>query len=179
MVCQHCQRNIDDDSAYCRFCGHASQPDAGAPSGGQRRLYRSPDGKIAGVCAGLAEYLNVDVTFVRVAWVVLSIVPGAGIGGVLAYLGAWLVMPERRGVPATAPAGRRLARSATDRKIAGVCGGLAEYFDVDPTPVRLLWVILTVLPGAILLGVMAYLAAWIVMPPAPAPATLTSAASAP
>jgi phage shock protein C len=64
-------------------------------------------------------------------------------------------------------------RSATDQKVAGVCGGIAEYFRVDPTAVRLLWAILTVIPGAILGGVVAYIVAWIVMPVAP------SATSAP
>lgn len=60
-----------------------------------RRLTRSrTDGKIAGVCAGLANYFEVDVVLVRAAWVVLSIVPGALIGGVLAYLAAWLVIPK-------------------------------------------------------------------------------------
>lgn len=129
-----------------------------------RRLTRSQTGgKIAGVCAGLASYFDVDVVLVRAAWVVFSIVPGAIIGGVLAYLAAWLVIPEGTG-PATAPHGRRLTRSATDRKIAGVCGGLAEYFGVDATPIRLLWVIGSILCGAVIGGVIAYLIAWLIIP---------------
>ena len=129
-----------------------------------RRLTRSQtDGKIAGVCAGIASYFDVDVVLVRAAWVVFSIVPGALIGGVLAYVGAWLVIPEAT-EPATVPAGRRLTRSASDQKIAGVCGGIAEYFGVDSTPIRLLWVILSILCGAVIGGVIAYLVAWIVIP---------------
>jgi phage shock protein C len=129
-----------------------------------RRLTRSrTNGKVAGVCAGIANYFDVDVVLVRTAWVVFSIVPGAVIGGVLAYLGAWLVIPETD-EPAAVPSGRRLTRSATDRKIAGVCGGIAEYFGVDATPIRLLWLILSVLCGAVIGGVVAYLVAWIVMP---------------
>lgn len=132
-----------------------------------RRLTRSrTDGKIAGVCAGLADYFEVDVVLIRAAWVVLSIVPGAIIGGVLAYLGAWLVMPEAT-EQASGPHGRRLTRSATDKKIAGICGGLAEYFGVDATPIRLLWIILSILCGAIIGGVIAYLIAWIIIPRAP------------
>ena len=96
------------------------------------RLTRSQtDGTIAGVCAGLADYFDVDVVLIRAAWVVLSIVPGAIVGGVLAYLAAWLIIPEGT-EPAIAPQGRRLTRSATDKRIAGICGGLAEYFGVDP-----------------------------------------------
>ncbi len=128
------------------------------------RLTRSrTDGKIAGVCAGLANYLDVDVVLVRAAWVVFSIVPGAFIGGVIAYLAAWLVIPEAAGSAAPLP-GRRLTRSASDRKIAGVCGGLAEYFGVDATPIRLLWAILSILCGAIIGGVIAYLIVWIIVP---------------
>lgn len=136
-----------------------------------RRLTRSAtDGKIAGVCAGIAHYLDVDPVLVRVAWVVLSIFPGAVIGGVIAYLCAWLVMPK--GIDESVPAGARLTRSATDKRIAGVCGGIAEYFAVDATPVRLLWVILSVLCGAVIGGVIAYLIAWLIIP---APANLVSA----
>ncbi|MGH2399801.1 MAG: PspC domain-containing protein [bacterium] len=136
-----------------------------------RRLTRLPDeGKIAGVCAGLAAYFNTDVTLVRLAWVILSIVPGAIIGGVIAYALAWIILPEA-GVSEPRPiAGRRLLRSSSDRRIAGVCGGLAEYLGVDSTVVRLAWVVLSIYPGAIICGVLAYLVAWLIIPKAPEPA---------
>jgi phage shock protein PspC (stress-responsive transcriptional regulator) len=129
-----------------------------------RRLTRSrADGKIAGVCAGLANYFDVDVVLIRAAWVVFSIVPGAIIGGLLAYLAAWVIVPESyESVPSS---DRRLTRSAADRRIAGVCGGIAEYFGVDATPIRLLWVILSILVGAVIGGVIAYLVAWLIIPP--------------
>jgi phage shock protein PspC (stress-responsive transcriptional regulator) len=132
-----------------------------------RRLARSrTDRKLAGVCAGIADYFEVDVVLVRAAWVVLSIVPGAVIGGVLAYLAAWLVIPEGT-TSVSAPRERRLTRSRTDRKIAGVCGGLAEYFGVDAAPIRLLWVILSILCGAVIGGVIAYAIAWLIIPRPP------------
>ncbi|WP_430389535.1 PspC domain-containing protein [Dyella sp. 20L07] len=59
---------------------------------------------------------------------------------------------------------KRLHRSLNDRKLAGVCGGLAEYLGWDPTLVRLLWVILTLLGGS---GILIYLVLWIVMPDSP------------
>src|SRR5262245_63783905 len=112
-----------------------------------RRLTRSPaEGKIAGVCAGLANYLDVDVVLVRTAWVILSVVPGAIVGGVLAYIAAWLLIPVET-EPVARPQGRRLTLSDSDRKIAGVCGGLAEYFNVDATMIRVLWVVLSILFG--------------------------------
>ena len=129
-----------------------------------RRLTRArSEAKVAGICAGIANYFEVDVTLVRAAWVVFSIVPGCVIGGVLAYLFAWLVIPENGG--SSEPVlGKRLLRSTTDRKIAGVCGGLAEYFGVDATPIRLLWIILSILVGAVVGGVVAYLVAWLIIP---------------
>ena len=130
-----------------------------------KRLYRrSANGRIGGVCAGIAEYVDADVTFVRLLWVVLSIVPGGFIGGVVAYLLAWIIMPDIGGPLDEGTKFRRLTRSVSDRKIAGVCGGIAEYLLVDSTAVRVLWAILTVIPGAIIFGVLAYLIAWFVMP---------------
>lgn len=60
---------------------------------------------------------------------------------------------------------KRLTRSSTDKKIAGVCGGLAGYFDLDPTLVRVLWLLLVFFAGT---GVLAYLILWIALPLAPA-----------
>ena len=146
----------------------------GPPS--KRRLVRRPaEGKIGGVCAGLADYFNTDVALVRVAWVVLSIWPGAVVLGVVAYLAAWLLMPRAEAADGASAAPQpRLVRSRTDRRIAGVCGGLAEYFDVDPTIVRVTWVILSIFAGAVVFGVVAYLIAWLIIPPAPAAALQAS-----
>lgn len=57
--------------------------------------------------------------------------------------------------------GKRLFRSTKDRMIGGVCGGIAEYLDMDPTVIRLLWVLFTLMGGA---GVIAYIIAWIIIP---------------
>ena len=56
---------------------------------------------------------------------------------------------------------KRLYKSSTDRKLAGVCGGIAAYFDIDSTIVRLVWVILVACFGT---GILAYLLAMLVMP---------------
>ena len=61
---------------------------------------------------------------------------------------------------------KRLYRSSTERKIAGVCGGLAEYFDIDPVIMRLIFVFLLLLGiGPIIL---VYIIFWIVVPEDPA-----------
>jgi phage shock protein C len=57
-----------------------------------KRLYRKrTDKMLAGVCAGLADYLNIDPTIVRIIFIVLVF---AGLGGVLVYLILWLITPE-------------------------------------------------------------------------------------
>jgi len=144
----------------------------------KRLLRRSAAGRIGGVCAGIAEYLDTDVALVRLAWVVLSIVPGAFIGGALVYLAAWLLIPDSPEPVTTDGRARRLHRSVSDRKIAGVCGGLAEYFAVDPTLVRLVWAIATIVPGAIVFGILAYLVAWFIMPESPVPGVVTTTSAA-
>ena len=71
---------------------------------------------------------------------------------------------------------RRLMRSAVDSKLGGVCGGIAEYFDVDPTIVRVIWVALSVVPGGLLGGVLVYILAWMIIPKAPLAAATVSGA---
>ncbi|MGO1468879.1 MAG: PspC domain-containing protein [Tissierella sp.] len=59
--------------------------------------------------------------------------------------------------------GKKLYRSEENKMIAGVCGGIGEYFNVDPTLIRLAWAILSI-PTAIFGGVILYLAAAIIIP---------------
>jgi phage shock protein C len=59
---------------------------------------------------------------------------------------------------------RKLYRSRTDRKLAGVCGGLAQYFNLDATLIRVLFIVLAVLGGS---GLVLYLAMWIIVPNEP------------
>lgn len=67
---------------------------------------------------------------------------------------------------------KRLMRSSTDKKIAGVCGGLAEYFDLDATIIRVVWLLAVLFAGT---GILVYVILWIVVPLAPEPAINTSA----
>ena len=55
----------------------------------------------------------------------------------------------------------RLSRSSSERMVAGVCGGLAEYFNIDPVIVRLIFVLVTLTSG---LGLLIYLLLWMIMP---------------
>ncbi len=56
---------------------------------------------------------------------------------------------------------RRLYRSGNDKILGGVCGGLGEYFGIDPTLIRLAWLIFSLVYGS---GVLAYIIAWIIIP---------------
>jgi phage shock protein C len=101
MYCNYCGKQIPDDAQLCAYCGKQV---AGAVPG-RRRLMRAREGrKIAGVCQGVAEYFNVDVTLVRILWVVVAF---CGLLGVIAYIVAWIVMPEEplalNSAPATEP----------------------------------------------------------------------------
>lgn len=59
----------------------------------EKKLRRSNDQMIAGVCAGIAEYMGLDVTLVRVAYVILSVL-SVGFPGTLLYIILWMIMPR-------------------------------------------------------------------------------------
>lgn len=89
MFCPKCGREFAERVNYCCQCGAAMV----TPSGTPRKLSLSrTNKKIAGVCGGLAEYLDMDPTLVRVAWVMMALVAGWGVVG---YLVAWLIIPEQ------------------------------------------------------------------------------------
>ncbi|MBP8975953.1 MAG: PspC domain-containing protein [Bacteroidetes bacterium] len=216
----------------------------------KKRLYRSTKNKIlAGICGGIAEYLDTDPTFVRIIWIVLTLLGGSGI---ILYIIAYLIMPEnpeKTGEVQTETNSKaniflgsllivlgglllldttdvisfhrlwatsweyilpltfiligfvlllgrkrkrtqgqetstevlgddastvplqettaeeepeRLMRSQKDKKILGVCGGIAEYFHVDSTIVRLLYILFTFATGGV--GVIVYFLLALVMP---------------
>jgi phage shock protein C len=93
MTCEQCHREIEERWNFCSYCGTRLRP-----SGFHRRLMRSAtDVKIAGVCAGVAEYLDVDPTIVRLFAAILAVVPGGIVGGIVAYIVAWLIVPKAPG----------------------------------------------------------------------------------
>ena len=89
------------------------------------------------------------------SWI-MTVALGAAVG----YFLIQFIMKNRNGEGAEAPRGR-LHRSATDKKIAGVCGGIGEYLNVDPTVIRLVTVLLVLGWGS---GLLAYLICARVLP---------------
>jgi phage shock protein C len=97
MLCPSCQKDIAPGSKFCYSCG-AKQPDApGAPSAPPsyippKKLVRSINNKkIAGVCAGVADYFDIDPTLVRVLWLLATLIPGPNI---IVYVILWIVLPQ-------------------------------------------------------------------------------------
>jgi len=97
MFCTQCGTHISDDARYCTACGRPTFSDAQPPmvyayDAPVRRLFRVPARKkIAGVCAGFADYFGLDVTLVRLIWVGMSIMPPSI--GVIGYIISWIVLP--------------------------------------------------------------------------------------
>jgi phage shock protein C len=95
MICGHCQRDIAEYSNFCYFCGARQHRAPVEQPRGSRRLMRSVvDCKIAGVCGGIAEYLEVDSTLVRLIWVLLILMPVPLVPAFVGYFVAWIVMPQ-------------------------------------------------------------------------------------
>ena len=87
MYCNYCGKLIQDDAAVCAYCGVR----VGA-SLARTRLVRPRLGrKVAGVCLGFSEYFDIDVTVVRVVWLITAVMTGIGF---IPYIIAWIVLPE-------------------------------------------------------------------------------------
>jgi phage shock protein C len=101
MYCNTCGKGIAEDARFCTYCGTVvgtvPQP---------KKLMRSrSDRKIAGVCAGLAQYLGWDIALVRILTVFITLLAGV-FPGVIAYILAWIIVseePEVRPVAAGQP----------------------------------------------------------------------------
>jgi len=103
MFCTQCGAQLKENDRFCANCGKATDAPASAgyaappPPPTQVVPYRPlrrimSQKKIAGVCAGFAEYFEMDVTLMRILFIVLVVTP-PGVG-LLAYLVAWIAMPR-------------------------------------------------------------------------------------
>lgn len=157
-----------------------------APPKPKRGLYRDTSDKfIGGVCSGIAAYLNVDPTIVRILFAIITF-GGFGLG-IMAYIIMWIVLPAKDVEGYT---GKRLFRNPEGRIIGGVCSGLAAYFNKSAVGIRLIFlapILLNILINAldgfgsrgnfiffpnIIAGsltstfIIAYIVLWIVLPEA-------------
>lgn len=140
-----------------------------------KKLYRSEvDKKIGGICGGLGHMFSIDSTLIRLALVFIAVVLVVVNGAVgilpiiIAYIVGWMIVPV---VPPQHEKGeeirvKKLYRSQTDKKIAGICGGLGEIFSIDSTLVRL-GVVFIGLVTVIVPVVVAYIVGWMIIPIGP------------
>jgi phage shock protein PspC (stress-responsive transcriptional regulator) len=134
----------EDSTAYTQTSTASSsttgnqQSQQNTTSAGFKRLYRDENDKIlGGVCAGLANYFGIDVLIVRIIFVVLAISFGFGL---IPYIILWIAVPST----ATKIIGgtrKRLFRDPDDKKIAGVCSGIGNYFGINPWIPRVLFLL--------------------------------------
>ncbi len=126
-----------------------------------KKMYLSPNRKLLGVCGGIADYLNIDVVFIRILFVLLSVLT-AFIPCVVVYIVVSLVLPDPplNYNEIVVNTGKKL-RKGNSRKIAGVCSGFAEYFGVDDAIIRIALLLMTLFVGY---GFITYLVCWILMP---------------
>ncbi|MBO2008998.1 PspC domain-containing protein [Hymenobacter negativus] len=168
--------------------GSTTAAAADAPAtDGPKRLYRDmANRKVAGVAAGIAQYFAVNPLWIRLAFVFGALFSPAiriwannhdnshlEIGGWfgIVYIVLWIVLPKRYDAPAPSDvlltsgplAGRRLYRDTDSGKVAGIAAGLAAYFNIDVTLVRVL-----LLAGLFAGGFtfVLYIILWIVLPEA-------------
>jgi len=174
-------------NASAGFGSAAAAPEAAPVADGPKRLYRDmANRKVAGVAAGIAQYFAVNPLWIRLGFVFATLFSPAirvwgnyhgdghlEIGGwfAIAYIVLWIVLPKRYDAPTPSDvlltsgplAGRRLYRDTDSGKVAGVGAGLAAYFNVDVTLVRVI-----LLAGLFAGGFtfVLYIILWIVLPEA-------------
>lgn len=118
----------------------SSKEQAGAsayipPKKEKGRLYRDTSDKIlGGVCSGVANYLNIDPSIIRILFAIITF-GGFGLG-VLVYIILWIILPPK---DLEGFAGKKLYRNPDDKIIGGVAGGLAAYFGKSARTIRLIF----------------------------------------
>ena len=89
MYCTTCGQQLGEETKFCSQCGRPIGTEPAPPTPSERLVRVRAGKKIAGVCAGFARYLGVDVTLVRIVWLVTALTAGVGF---IAYLVAWIAM---------------------------------------------------------------------------------------
>jgi phage shock protein C len=106
MFCTQCGQQLPDEAKFCLQCGVPTDPAAApVPKVAYRPappLARPREGKrIAGVCAAFARHFDIDVTILRICWLLLLFCAGTGL---LAYIVCWIVIPQESEIAPVAAA---------------------------------------------------------------------------
>jgi len=130
-----------------------------------KRLFRDRwDKKVAGVCGGLGQYLRIDPTIIRLLMVVICIFTGI-LPVLVIYIVAWMLIPLGPSTYIEFQC-KKLYRSVKDRKISGICGGIAESLNIDPTIVRIVVIFALFITGIVPILV-AYIVGTLIIPEKP------------
>lgn len=126
-----------------------------------KKLQRDQKRKIlGGVCAGLAHYFNIDPVWPRLLFALLVL--GSYGGLLLVYIIFWIVLPGSDDLEDEASV-KKMYRDTEKKVIGGVAGGVAAFFGVDVTVIRVLFVVFLFAGG---LGLLTYIILWIALPEA-------------
>jgi phage shock protein PspC (stress-responsive transcriptional regulator) len=151
---------------------YTANPNAAPQSGERKRIYRDTKRKaLGGVLSGLAHYFNIDVTWVRIIFLLLvfglsPITESAASGFfIIAYIVCWVAFPPNNKLEED-PKIKKFYRNPEGKVVGGVSSGLAAYFGIDIAIIRSIFVI----SGIFGAGIIAYIILWVSAPEA---ATLT------
>ena len=89
MYCNACGKAMAEDGRFCSYCGNV----VGNPPTPKKLIRPRADRKIAGVCAGLAQYFDLDVLLVRILCIFITLATGV-CPGIVTYLLAWIIVPS-------------------------------------------------------------------------------------
>ncbi len=125
-----------------------------------KKLFIGNDKRLCGVCDGIAKFLNIDPVLIRTLVICLALLT-AVLPVLIAYIIVALVLPNPPEGYVEVENNYKKIYKSRDKKLCGVCGGIAEYFNIDPTIVRLIFVVLTLWLGG---GVVSYIVCAIMFP---------------
>jgi phage shock protein PspC (stress-responsive transcriptional regulator) len=142
--------------------GQGESASAGAETRYQepKRLVRDERRKIlGGVCAGLAHYANIDPVWIRLLFALLTAFYGITF---IIYVILWIAMPGSFDIEEQ-PDNKKMFRDPETKALGGVSGGVAAYFGIDITVVRILFIVFSFAGG---IGLLVYIVLWVILPEA-------------
>ncbi len=129
-------------------------------SNGKKLKKSSADKIFAGVCGGIGEYFNIDSAIIRIIWAIATLFYGTGL---IIYIIFALCLPKDDQIEKVniRRNKKKFQKSSSDKVFAGVCGGIAEYFNINSFWIRLIWFLICWFKG---IGILIYLVFALIMP---------------